>query len=88
MSEDVARDIAVRALTFVTGDEVVLQRFLRLTGWTPGSITTPGSESAMLLASLDYLMGEEDLLLTFAANSGIDPTDISKAHRALSKKLN
>jgi hypothetical protein len=28
-------------------------------------------------------MNEEDLLLTFAANSGLDPGEIALAHRAL-----
>jgi hypothetical protein len=78
-----AKEIAIRALTFMTSDASILSRFLDVTGWTPATLASPGSRTAILAASLDYLMNEEDLLLTFAANSGLDPGEIALAHRAL-----
>ena len=78
-----ANEIAIRALTFMTSDASILSRFLDVTGWTPATLASPGSRSAILAASLDYLMSEEDLLLTFAANSGLDPGEVALAHRAL-----
>ncbi len=78
-----AQDIAIQALAFIAGDETILARFLDLTGWTPQGLNAPEARTAILTAALDYLMSEEDLLLTFAANSGLDPTDIVRAHRAL-----
>lgn len=85
-SAGVARDLALRALTFLTSDEIILSRFLAVTGWTPAAMASPGSESALLTAALDYLMSEEDLLLTFAANANMDPAEIAKAHRALTEQ--
>jgi len=67
----------------MTSDASILSRFLDVTGWTPATLASPGSRAAILAASLDYLMSEEDLLLTFAANSGLDPGEVALAHRAL-----
>ena len=80
-----AKDLAVRALTFVAQDESHLSRFLDITGWTPATLSSPDVQSAILVSALEYLMSEEDILLTFAANSGIEPGDISKALGALQK---
>jgi hypothetical protein len=82
-SSNAASDIAVRALTFVTEDENRLSRFLDITGWTPATLSSPNTQSAILVSVLEYLMSEEDILLTFAANSRIEPGDIAKAHSAL-----
>ncbi len=83
LNSDAARDISIRALTFLTSEASILSRFLDITGWTPETLTIPGSRSAILAASLDYLMSEEDLLLTFAANCGLDPSEVALAHRTL-----
>ncbi len=85
LPSDAARDIAISALTFIAADEARLVRFLGLTGWTPRTLALPESRAAILAAALDHLMGEEDLLLTFAANLGFDPEDVAMAHRALSE---
>ena len=81
-----AKEIAIRALTFMTSDASILSRFLDVTGWTPVTLDSPDSRAAILAASLDYLMSEEDLLLTFAANSGLDPGEVALAHRALQSR--
>jgi hypothetical protein len=82
-STEAARDVAIRALTFLTGDASILSRFLDVTGWTPETLASPGSRAAILAATLDYLMSEEDLLLTFSANCGLDPSEVALANRAL-----
>ena len=82
-SGDDANDLAISALTFVAQNETHLSRFLDITGWTPATLSSPDSQSAILVSALEYLMSEEDILLTFAANSGIEPGDISKALSAL-----
>lgn len=87
LSSEAARDISIRALTFLTSDPSMLTRFLDISGWTPEILTAPGSKRAILAASLAYLMSEEDLLLTFAANCGIDPRDVALAHRALQNEM-
>lgn len=78
-----ASDIAIQALTFLTQEENRLSRFLDITGWTPANLASPDSRSIILVSVLEYLMSNEDILLTFAANSRIEPGDIIKAHNAL-----
>ena len=83
LSADAAHDIAVQALTFVAGDPDVLNRFLETTGWTAQSLQEPETRETLPRAALEYLMGADDLLLTFAANAGVDPADVARAHHAL-----
>ncbi|MFQ5626520.1 MAG: DUF3572 domain-containing protein [Methyloligellaceae bacterium] len=83
-SPDAAQAIAIGALTFLTGDEARLSRFLGLTGWNPETLATPDSREAILATVLDHLMGDEDLLLTFTANHGLNPEDVALAQRTLS----
>lgn len=78
-----ANGIAIKALTFLTQEENRLSRFLDITGWTPATLASPNSQAAILVSVLEYLMSDEDILLTFAANSKIEPGDIIKAHNAL-----
>ena len=82
-TNEAAQDIAIRALTLLTDDASILSRFLDVTGWTPVTLASPGSRAAILAATLDYLMSEEDLLLTFSANPGLDPSEVALAQRAL-----
>ena len=81
-SPEAARVVAIQALAFLTGDEAILKRFLDITGWTPETLASPGSRETLLSAALEYLMSEEDLLLTFAANYGLDPGEVTRASRA------
>ncbi len=83
LSADAAHDIAVQALTFIAGDPDVLGRFLGTTGWTAQSLQEPETRKTLPPAALEYLMGADDLLLTFAANAGIDPADVARAHHVL-----
>lgn len=82
-SPEAAREIAISALGFLTSDASMLSRFLDATGWTPENLASPGSRAAILAASLEYLMNEEDLLLTFSANCSLDPTEVVRANQTL-----
>ena len=82
---EVVEELAVSVLTFLVSDTSTLSRFLDVTGWTPETLAEPDSRQTILVAAMDYLMREEDLLLTFAANSGVDPQEVSRAFRALTE---
>ncbi|MEM8744567.1 MAG: DUF3572 family protein [Pseudomonadota bacterium] len=83
LSPDAAQDISVQALTFIAGDPEILSRFLGATGYTAESLHAPDTRERIPLAALDFLMGAEDLLLTFAANAGLDPAVVAGAHHTL-----
>lgn len=83
MSAETASDIAVSGLQFIAGDTEQLSRFISLTGMEPEQMRAMASTPAFLEAILDYFMGHEPTLLSFAASAGIDPQDVVNAKAAL-----
>jgi len=80
---EAAAELAIAALTFLAGDEDRLGRFLALTGIAPASLRAAAREPEFLLGVLDYVTGDEALLVAFANESGIDPQDAARARDAL-----
>lgn len=78
-----AEQLAIKAAAFITEDKSRLERFLSLTGWTPEALKQDAERTAFLAATLDHLAGDESLLLTFASNSGTDPTLVGHALRII-----
>ena len=84
LTRALAEDMAVAALTFIAQDGERLGRFLALSGLEAGNLREAAAEPGFLVGVLDYLSGDEALLLAFAANFQIDPTAIGAAQRLLS----
>lgn len=78
-----AEYLAIQALAFLAEDTERLERFLTLTGITIDTLRQDAQNPAILSAVLEHLMGDESLLLTFAANNGTDPALVARAHREL-----
>jgi hypothetical protein len=79
-----AETIALKALAFLAGDEDRLERFMALTGLSPEAIRAGAGTAPFLAGVLDYLRGDESLLLVFAESAGVAPRDIATAAAALS----
>lgn len=84
MSRAVAEALAVEGLSFLAAERARIERFLALSGLDPGTLRAAAASPGFLTAVLDHLAGEEDLLLAFATNRGIDPETIAMARRVLS----
>jgi hypothetical protein len=82
-SADSARSLAVSALAFIAGDSDRLNRFLGLTGLGPDNLRTAAADPAFLGSVLDYLVADEALLVEFAADAGVKPEAVARAHAAL-----
>ncbi len=80
---DSARSVAVSALAFIASDADRLNRFLSLTGLGPDNLRTAAADPAFLGSVLDYLAGDEALLVEFAADAGVKPEAVARAHAAL-----
>jgi hypothetical protein len=78
-----AEDIAIRALTLLTGDRERLAGFLALTGLGPETIRAAAGSPGFLKAVLDHIAGNEDLLLSLADEMGTRPESIVEARRLL-----
>ena len=83
ISTEEAEAIAIRAFSFLTEDEVLMARFLDLTGLDPAGIAATAREPSFLPGVLAYLLGDEALLLTCCAGARLDPERVAAAHRAL-----
>jgi hypothetical protein len=75
--------LAIQALAFLAADQGRLNRFLMASGIAPQQLRRAAAEPEFLAGILDHLGGEEALLLAFAENAGIDPSDVARARRAL-----
>ena len=78
-----AERVAVSAITFLTEDQNRISQFFELTGLTPSAMTSSTGRRDLFRAILEYLLSDESLLLTFAANIGLDPSIVQHAHQAL-----
>jgi hypothetical protein len=80
---EAGRSLAVSGLAFIAADSDRLSRFLNLTGLGPHNLRTAAADPAFLSSVLDYLVGDEALLLAFAADAGLKPEAVARAHAAL-----
>ena len=81
---DDAESIALRALGFLADDPQRLSRFLSLTGIDLGQLRTEAKTPEFQAAMLEYMLGDESLLLTFCQDAGIVPVAVAPAHALLS----
>lgn len=79
-----AETLAANVLLFLATDVERLQRFAQISGLGLENLRSVADSPAFLSGVLDYLAGDESLLLAFAANAGIDPSEIERARAALS----
>ena len=54
-----------------------------MTGLGPDNLRTAAADPAFLGSVLDYLVGDEKLLVEFAADAGLKPEAVLRAHEAL-----
>lgn len=80
-----AESLALQGLTFLACDPVRMSRFFSLTGIGPDELRSWAETPRLQAAVLDHLMGDESLLLVFAAEAGIAPEDAAPARHLLSK---
>ena len=79
LTREAAEDIAVQGLVFVTAEPARLARFLTLTGLEPADVRKQAATPQFLAAVLEYLLADESLLLSFTANTSLDPQAVAPA---------
>jgi Protein of unknown function (DUF3572) len=78
-SRETAEALALEGLTFLAADSERLERFVALTGLSLDNLRATSAAPDFLAGVLDYIAGDEPLLLAFAANCQIDPAEIMRA---------
>ena len=85
LAAEVAEILAIQALGFIARDGERLGRFLALTGLGPSEIRVASRDRHFLAGVLEYVSGDEQLLVEFAKHAGVDPASVGNAQRALSQ---
>jgi len=79
ITAEAAESLAIQALAFFAADPERLGRFLAVTGVGPQEIRQAAREPQFLAGVLDYLAGDEALLVDFAAEVDMDPAEVARA---------
>jgi hypothetical protein len=85
---ETAEGIAAQGLAFLAEDPARLSRFLAVTGLTPDQIREQVEAPRFLAAVLEHLVGDESLLLVFAANASVAPETVTPALVLLQQACN
>ena len=83
-NKDEAEALAVTALSAIAADPQLLSRFLALTGLEPQTLRHAAGEPGFLTSVTNFLMTDESTLVAFAANEGLRPEAVARAHAFLS----
>jgi len=78
-----AEALAVAALSYLAAEPERLGPFLIASGIGPEQIRCAARELGFLAGVLDHFASDEQLLLAFARDQGIDPAEIERARFAL-----
>jgi len=82
-ARDAAEVLAVDALSFLAAEPERLGRFLALTGIGPDEIRSAATAPHFLAGVLDHIVGDERLLIEFAAHARIKPEAVMRAAAAI-----
>lgn len=78
-----AEAVALQALTFLLSEPERLSRFLALTGISLAELRQDALTPELQTATLDYLLSDESLLLTFCQEAGIAPESVAPIYARL-----
>lgn len=78
-----AENVAVAALAFIAADPERLGQFLAATGIGPADIRIAAREPLFLAGVIGHIASDENLLLAFAAEIGMEPSEINRARQVL-----
>lgn len=80
---EAAETLAVAALSFLASEPELLGQFLAASGLGPDDIRKASRDASFLSGVLDHFSGNEPLLIAFAQQQGIDPTEVERARAML-----
>ncbi len=83
MNEESAYILSLKALTYIMGDDILMPRFLTLSGLSENEISERLEDAVFLAACLDFLMNNEKDLLCFCDDSNISPKIPMQAYQLL-----
>lgn len=82
-TQDAAREISLRVLSYLAADPERIGPFLAESGLSPADLRTIAGSPAFHVALLDFLINRQDVLLDYAQQAGIDPGHVVVARDIL-----
>ena len=83
MSPDEAEVLALKALTWLAGNEDLLAVFLNASGASAADLHAEASNPAFLCGILDFLTMDDAWVMAFTQSEGVDPHSLLAARSAL-----
>ena len=83
MTPERAEVLALEGLGWLAGQEDGIQRFLTHAGIDAATLRDAAGTPGMNVAVLDFLLGHEDLLLSFCESLSLAPRQVHLARHAL-----
>ena len=83
MEKEAAETLALEALTYLASDERRLGALLAQAGWTLAELRSGLGETHVLAGILDFVLGDERLVMGFCEAAGCAPEAPLRARRAL-----
>lgn len=83
MDREQAEITALKALTYLAGDEKRLEWMILETGIDPRHLATSADTAEILAGILDFLLHHEDILIDFCDHENIDALTPARARKAL-----
>ena len=83
MNEEQAKIVALQALTYLVGDEKILQRFMALSGVELSDLRSRADDPGLLTGVLDFFLGFEPQLLEMCEATGLPAEAPAQARRRL-----
>jgi hypothetical protein len=87
MTPDRAETIALDGLGWLAGQDNAIERFLNQSGIDAASLREAAGSREMSVAVLDFLLGNEDLLLQFCESASIAPKQMHLARHVLGGEM-
>jgi hypothetical protein len=75
--------LALLALAHIAGDETLFARFFALSGLDEASLKARAAEPAVLGGVLDFVLGDERLVVALAQTFDVAPDAFARARRKL-----
>ena len=83
MKRDRAETIAIKALTYIAGDQDLIGAFLSQSGLSPDELRERLNEPGFLVGVLDFLLMDDQRVLAFCSAEGLSPETPMAARHAL-----
>jgi hypothetical protein len=83
MTPERAEVLALKGLGWLAGQDDGIQRFLTQSGIDAETLRDAAGSTGMNVALLDFLLGNEDMLLPFCESLSIAPKEVHMARHVL-----